>query len=294
MSRLSIVILTGQSGSGKSTAVRSLEDQGYYCVDNLPTRLVEELVRTLRDEGNVTRVALVMDARNPSSLREAPSLVQRLRTQAEVRVVYFESNEATLLRRYSETRRRHPLDQGAGLRDAILREREILNPLREIADDTLDTSAMSPHELRARVSEKVAGVTLRDTLRIAVVSFGFKHGLPLEADMVLDVRFLANPFFEPQLRDLTGLDEPVRKAVLAQSDTVAFIDHAMSFLQFLVPRFQGEGKRYLTVAIGCTGGQHRSVVVANELAQRLRTLGLTIDLRHRDARPKVAREGSPQ
>lgn len=286
MSAFSIVILTGQSGSGKSTAMRVLEDQGFYCVDNLPTRLVEELVRTVREGRNVSRLALVLDARNPQSLIEAPALVARLRTANEVRVVYFEAKEDALLRRYSETRRRHPLDAGQGLRSAIDREREILSPLREIADDTLDTSAMSPHELKLRVVEKIAGVTLSDSLRIAVLSFGFKHGLPLDADMAFDVRFLANPYFVAELRELSGVDEPVRRMVLGNPDTVAFLEHSLAFLEFLIPRFQSEGKRYLTVAVGCTGGQHRSVAIAGALADRLRARGLTIDLRHRDMKEK--------
>ncbi len=277
-----IVILTGQSGSGKSTAVRVLEDQGFYCVDNLPTSLVSELVRTLPDDPTTARVVLVMDARNPASLRGAPALVETLRSIHTVRVVYFEAREEALLRRYSETRRKHPLDSGGGLRDAIERERELLVPLREIADDTLDTSAMSPHELKARVIEQIAGVSMRDTLRVAVLSFGFKHGLPLDADMVFDVRFLANPFFVPGLRELTGLDDAVVKNVMDSTETAAFIDQAMAFLKFLTPRFQSEGKRYLTLAIGCTGGQHRSVVVSSAIADKLRELGLNVDLRHRD------------
>jgi UPF0042 nucleotide-binding protein len=277
-----IVILTGQSGSGKSTAVRVLEDQGFYCVDNLPVSIVPELVSTLPDTPSTSRVALVIDARNPASLKGAPALVAQLRAQNEVRVVYFEAREEALLRRYSETRRRHPLDSGAGLRDAIERERELLVPLREIADDTLDSSAMSPHELKARVIDQIAGVSIRDTLRVAVVSFGFKHGLPLDADMVFDIRFLPNPFFMPGLRELTGLDEPVIRAVIDQGETQAFIDQAMQFLRFLAPRFQSEGKRYLTLAIGCTGGQHRSVAVASSIADRLKALGLAVDLRHRD------------
>lgn len=282
MTSRQIIILTGQSGSGKSTAVRVLEDQGFYCVDNLPTSLVTELVRTLPDDPTTARVALVMDARNKSSLRDAPALVAALRSMYIVRVVYFEAREEALLRRYSETRRRHPLDLGEGLRSAIEHERELLVPLREIADDTLDTSAMSPHELKARVIEQIAGVGMRDTLRVAVLSFGFKHGLPLDADMVFDVRFLANPFFVPELRELTGLDEPVIRAVNDNPETQAFIGQAMQFLTFLAPRFQNEGKRYLTLAIGCTGGQHRSVAIAYAIAEGIGKLGLAVDLRHRD------------
>lgn len=283
MRPLALVIVTGQSGSGKSTAIRALEDEGYYCIDNLPTQLVTELIRVVSESGTADRMALVMDARNPSSVRQMPELVRSLRrTPHRVRLVYLEATEPAMLRRYSETRRRHPLDDGCGLREAIRRERELLSPLRELADDTLDSSAMSPHELRERVTHGIAGALTGERLRVAVQSFGFKHGLPLEADLVLDVRFLANPYFVDELRAQTGRDAPVRDYVLALDDTNELVKRASHLLEFLLPRYQREGKRYLTLAIGCTGGKHRSVVVAETLARWLESTGLEVDLRHRD------------
>ncbi len=282
---VSVLILTGQSGSGKSTAIHALEDHGYFCVDNIPTGLVERLIALVRDEAAVERLAVVMDVREPHFIEQAPQLVARLRKQGEsVRVVYLEAGEAALIRRYSETRRRHPLDSGTGLRDAIVRERDVLVPMRELADDTLDTSMMSPHELRARVTEQIVGVDPGGELKVALVSFGFKHGLPLEADMVLDVRFLPNPYFEPNLREQSGLDAQVAAYVTHNEAGAALLQRVDDLLGFLLPRYQREGRRYFTVAIGCTGGQHRSVAVAGALGKSLARRGLAVDLRHRDLR----------
>lgn len=282
---LSLIILTGQSGSGKSTAIRALEDYGYFCVDNIPAGLVDGLVEMAASEGEVERVALVMDVRGPHFVDRAPALVQRLRAgQHPLRIVYLEATEEALVRRYSETRRKHPMDDGSGLRSAIAREREILAPLRELADDTLNTAMMSPHELRARVVEQIVNLRPGDALKIAVLSFGFKHGLPLDADMVLDVRFLPNPFFEVELREQSGLDRRVRDFVLTSKDGAAFIEHAEAFLTFLIPRYQQEGRHYLTVGVGCTGGQHRSVAIAEALADALARGGIAVERRHRDVK----------
>jgi RNase adapter protein RapZ len=280
---LDLLILTGQSGSGKTTVLRTLEDLGYVCVDNLPVRLVEGLIDEVLHEASVRRLVVVMDVRTSHFIEEAPALAKRLKAgPSPVRVLYLEASEATLIRRYSETRRRHPLDDGQGLRWALTREREVLAPLRELADDTLDTSAMSPHDLRNRVSEQVVGVKPGDTLRVAILSFGFRHGLPLEADMVLDVRYLPNPYFDEALRQLTGEDIRVQRYVVDSAEGALFVQHAEAFLDFLIPRYQKEGRRYFTVAVGCTGGQHRSVAIAVTLAQRLRKRRIAIDLRHRE------------
>jgi len=282
---LNIIILTGQAGSGKSTAMRALEDEHFLCVDNMPASLSEQLVALVRHSGKTEHLALVMDVREVDWLQQVPDLVKRLRTAGEiVRLVYLESQDDALVRRYSETRRRHPLDDGCGLKRAIVSERELLAPLRELADDTLDTSRLSPHDLRSKILCQLAGVTMGDDLRVALVSFGYKHGLPLDADMVLDVRFLPNPYFEASLRLRSGLDEPVCAYVLGSEAGKMYIEKARSFMEFLLPRFKREGKRYLTLAVGCTGGQHRSVAVAAALGERLAGQGLSVDVRHRDVR----------
>lgn len=279
---LSILLVTGQSGSGKSTAVRALEDHGWFCVDNMPVAMVEELVGVLRTEGTTDKLALVMDVRERRFIQEGPRLVARLREGGTpVRVLYLDAKEEALLRRYSETRRRHPLDDGCGLRAAIAHEREILGPLRELADETLDSSIMSPHDLRARIITQLGAASGREGLRIALMSFGFKNGLPLEADIVLDVRFLPNPYFDPALRDRTGLEDDVSRYALAGREGQEFLERATNFLSFLIPQYQREGKRYLTVAIGCTGGKHRSVAAVREIASRL-SASVAIDTRHRD------------
>lgn len=280
---LSILIVTGQSGSGKSTVIRTLEDHGFFCVDNIPTGLVEQLINVAHGGGTNESLAVVMDVREAHFVAQAPALIERLRVGPHpVRLLYLEASEPALIRRYSETRRRHPLDRGAGLRAAISSEREILAPLRELADATLETSAMSPHELRDRVIKQVVGIRPGDSLRIGLMSFGFKHGLPLEADMVLDVRFLANPYFDPTLRHLTGLDEAVKQAVVGSEEGKMFLERASTLLGFLIPRYQREGKRYLTLAVGCTGGRHRSVAIVQALAKQLGEGGIAVDLRHRD------------
>ena len=280
---LSILILTGQSGSGKSTVLRALEDEGYFCVDNIPTGLVEQLLQGI-DEAQLTeRLALGIDVREGRFLAQAPALVARLRAGPRpVRLVFLAADDAAMVRRYSQTRRLHPLDTGAGLRAAIAQERQLLTPLRELADDIWDTSASSPHALRARVVARLGGAQAADELRAQVLSFGFKHGLPLEADMVLDVRFLRNPYFVPALRPQSGLDAPVRDYVLAAPECGQFIQHAQAMLAFLLPEYRKEGKRYFTLAIGCTGGRHRSVALASQLTEFLRSLGVMAALRHRD------------
>lgn len=282
---LSITILTGQSGSGKSTAIRALEDSGHYCVDNMPTALVEELIRIVASDPSCSQLALVMDIRERHFLSEAPALVQRLRKGPyAVRLIFLEAQEEIVLRRYSETRRLHPLDRGRGLRAAVEEERSVLAPLRELADEAIDTTGMSPHVLRAKVSVQIAGVKASDALRVGVMSFGFKHGMPMEADMVLDVRFLPNPYFVPSMRERTGLQDDVRDYVLGLAETQTFISHTINFLTFLLPQYQQEGKRYFTLAIGCTGGRHRSVAIAEEIRKRLVATVPIVDCRHRDTK----------
>jgi len=285
---LSVLILTGISGSGKSTLVRALEDHGFFCVDNMPVELIERVISLVETADSMSRLALVIDVRAGQLLEKAPRVIERLKTERkDVRLLYLEAREDVVLRRYSETRRRHPLDHGDGLRAAIYKEQALLVPLRELADDTLDTSAFSPHDLRAVVTERFVGTLTSPELHVALMSFGFKYGLPLDADMVFDVRFLPNPYFVPDLRALSGCDRAVKDFVVGSQEGGLLVEHATNFLRFLLPRFQKEGKHYVTVAIGCTGGRHRSVAVADQLAATLKDAGHRVDVRHRDVEENV-------
>ncbi len=285
---ISLVMLTGQSGSGKSTALRTLEDQGYLCVDNIPLGMIETLTKSAQGTQGSGKIAVVVDVRQSNFIEQAPKVVAKLREgSAAFRLVYLEARKDILLRRYSETRRSHPLDQGAGLHASISTERELLAPLRELADDTIDTSGLSPHALRAGILRQLVNTELGDDLGLAIVSFGFKYGLPLDADIVLDVRFLPNPYFVAELRSKTGLQPEVREYVLQQSAAQEFVERTFDYLQFLLPQYQKEGKRYLTVAVGCTGGQHRSVSIAWRLNELFSKEKIRVDLQHRDAGQKT-------
>jgi UPF0042 nucleotide-binding protein len=262
-----ILVVTGLSGSGKSTAIRALEDAGWFCIDNLPAPL---LLKVTELGGTQNRLAFGIDAREGSYLAEAPQALDEARRAGHhVAVLYLESSDEVLTRRYSETRRRHPLADQGGVAEGIAKERALLQPLREHAEHVLDTSSMTVHELRrqvmARFSANPAG-----QLAVTVMSFGFKYGVPSNADLVFDVRFLPNPFFVPELKAFTGKEPRVAHYVLDRPDAWEFLDRVFELLAFLVPRYQKEGKTYLTVAIGCTGGKHRSVAVAQALTERLK------------------------
>jgi len=279
-----VVILTGVSGSGKSTALRALEDAGWYCVDNLPVVLLEKLVELSRHAGGqVARLALVVDARDERFLPEAPRVIEEVRRQGtRVDVLFLDATDEALLRRYSETRRRHPMAGETGsVPEGIAAERRALEPLKGVAGEVLDSTSMTVHDLKRFVHTRFVepGAT---RLGVTVVSFGFRNGLPSHADLVLDVRFLPNPYFLPTLRPHSGLEAPVRDFVLGQPDALAFLDRLADFGAFLLPRYAAEGKSYLTLAIGCTGGRHRSVAIAEELARRLRQAGTPARAWHRD------------
>ena len=280
---LSVLILTGQAGSGKTTALHTLEDYGYYCVDNMPTSLAEQTIETVESEAIADKVAIVIDVRAPDFTDSVPALFARLRAGPHtVLVLYFEALEEFLLRRYSQTRRRHPLDKGQGLRNAMAVERNILVPFRALADVTLDTSELTPHELRARMVAQFSNLVESPQLSLTFESFGFKYGLPRVANIVLDVRFLPNPYFEPSLKEMSGEDVEVRDYVFAAEVSQTFLEHTKTLLAFLIPKYCEEGKRYVTVAIGCTGGQHRSVSVAHALSEHFSAGGMAVDVRHRD------------
>lgn len=290
-----LVVVTGMSGAGKSTALHALEDLGFFCVDNMPPPVAGATLVALGGAG-VSRVAFGIDVRVRSFVDAIGELVDSVGDLAQVvDVLFLDAADASLIRRFSSTRRPHPLStiRGAGagseapaLLDGISIEREKLALLRARATHVIDTTGLSVHELRRRVLSHfgpTAGVTPR--MRIRVVSFGFKYGAPVDADLVFDVRFLKNPYFEPGLRELTGNDEAVRDYVFAESDTQELLGHLLSLLEFCVPRYEVEGKSYLTVAIGCTGGRHRSVALAHRIASHIQEkTGGVVDLVHRDVK----------
>lgn len=273
-----ILVVTGVSGAGKSTALRALEDVGFYCVDNLPLPLLSQFIGLLQQTGQ-RQAALVIDAREGEFLSGFRDALAGLRQSGHSpEVLFLDAADDVLLRRFSETRRRHPL-HGDDLRAAILHERQELLPLREEAHAVVDTGDLNVHQLKGVIQERYGRAG--QPLLITLLSFGYKHGVPAEADIVLDVRFLPNPYFVAELSAQTGLSEPVSRFVLCHPDAEAFFGRAVELLTFYLPRAQREGKAYLTIGIGCTGGRHRSVAVACELFNRLGT-SYQITVRHRE------------
>ncbi len=279
-----LVLVTGLSGSGKSQALRFLEDGGYYCVDNLPAALVPTFAElAFTSDPPRPRVAVCADARSGEDVERLPDsldAVEKLGVRPDV--LFMDCSDEVLQKRYSETRRRHPAAPTGGVEEGIRRERELLAPLRARADVIIDTSELSVAELRDRVAGLFISGDGRPGLTITVLSFGFKFGLPPEADLVMDCRFLPNPHYDPVLRPRTGEEKEVRDYVLENPDGAEFTERLRGLLAFLVPRFVRERKSYLTIAVGCTGGRHRSVAVAGAVADILRDLGYEARLRHRD------------
>ncbi|MBN9682348.1 RNase adapter RapZ [Corallococcus sp. NCSPR001] len=265
-----IIIITGMSGSGKSTAIRALEDAGFFCIDNLPVLLLPKLTE-LAGGGNIERMALVIDAREGVFLKDAPRVLAEVRRAGhQVDVLFLDASDDSLMRRFSETRRRHPLAPDGTVAEGIHREREALKDLRELADQVIDSSALNVHDLKRMVQgrfspEPTTGPSL------SIMSFGYRYGVPPQADLVFDVRFLPNPYFVPELKGLTGKNPKVSGYVLEREETQAFLEKVVDLCRFLFPRYQKEGKAYLTVALGCTGGKHRSVALAAEMVRRLST-----------------------
>lgn len=280
-----LVVITGLSGSGKSLAAKCFEDIGYSCVDNLPVGLIPsfvELIRRSRDQ--ITRAALVVDVREGAFLQKLPETLRRIRGKKHpVQVLFFECSDEVLKRRFSETRRPHPMAAPGGtLEQAIASERRALTVLREMADRIIDTSRYTSHELRAFLKNAYGLPTDADSPNVNVVSFGFKYGPPVEADLLFDVRFLPNPFFVEELRHLDGRSTEVREFLARTPLTEDFLARLQAFLDFLIPHYATEGKTYLTVAIGCTGGKHRSVALAEALGQFLSGRGFPTTVNHRD------------
>ena len=275
-----LVVITGMSGAGRSTASNALEDLGYFVIDNLPAGLIGEAVEW--DDGRHDRLAVVADTRGGLSFEDLETALDSLAESGlPVRVLFLDSEDEVLVKRFKESRRPHPVEMPT-LPESIGAERSALEPLRDRADLVVDTGDRSVHDLRRIVQSAFGDEEFARQLRVSVLSFGFKHGVPGEADMVLDARFLPNPHWEPALRDLTGLDEAVASYVEGQADTGAFLDRVRDLLEFLLPRYEQEGRAYFTVGIGCTGGHHRSVAIAERVGEWLRSCGIPVSVVQRD------------
>jgi RNase adapter protein RapZ len=284
--RVGFVVVTGMSGGGKTHAIRALEDLGYYCVDNLPTPLIPVLAElTMREAPDNPRIGAVVDVRERQFVKEFPKAWRKLKSMRGINplLVFLEASDAALIRRYSETRRPHPLAPTRPISETLREERKMLAPIRAMADEIIDSSEMSVHQLRQVLQDLVRGKSGRAKLLLTFESFGYKHGLPLDADLVFDCRFLPNPHFVPGLRAKTGRDRAVVAYMRRHEETNDFVNRLSAFLKYVVPRYVAEGKAYLTVAIGCTGGRHRSVYLAETLKRELAGLkSVTARVRHRD------------
>ena len=280
------VVLTGLSGSGKSQAIRALEDLGYFCVDNLPVTLLPMLAElTLRAGTEISRAAVVVDVREGKMLKEFPRVYKSLKTRKNLNpaLIFLEAAEPSLVRRFSETRRPHPLAPDRSAIEGIREEREAMRAIRKLADHVIDTSEMTVHELRHVFTGVAAGSTPGSQLVVTILSFGFKHGIPVDSDLLFDVRFLPNPHFVPALRPYSGRDQEVVRYLDRSSATHEFLDHTLNLLKFLIPQYAHEGKTYLTIGIGCTGGRHRSVAIAEALRKGLAGIpGVRLRVKHRD------------
>ena len=278
-----LVILTGMSGSGKLSALKAFEDLGFYSVDNLPLELIPRFAELVRGSTEIERAAIVVDVREGMRLDRFPGILKKVRKIIPTRVVFLEADEDALVRRFSETRRPHPMGRGETVISGIRAERQRVDPIRNVADVILDTTKFNVHELRAHINAQFERGTggARD-LTLTTTSFGFKNGVPTEADLVFDVRFLPNPHFVPEFRKLTGRHPKVAKYVRDFPQTQEFLDRITDLLKFLIPHYIDEGKSYLTVAFGCTGGQHRSVFIAEEIKKRLAAEGRRVKATHRD------------
>jgi UPF0042 nucleotide-binding protein len=283
-SHAKLVMITGLSGSGKITALKVFEDMGYYCVDNLPAELIPSFAGLFEDTQDNHNAAIVVDIREGSRLERLPAIISELKKRLDVTLIYLESSDRVLVRRFSETRRPHPLGGAGSVPRSIKSERRRLEPIRNIADLEIDTSKFNVHELRAHLVEmfKPGGERHRPLL-VSSLSFGFKNGVPESADLVFDVRFLPNPHFIPQFRPYTGRHPQVAKYIRSFPQTQEFLQKTTELLLFLLPFYVAEGKSYLTIAFGCTGGQHRSVFLAEEVKKRLAKAGYRVKVEHRDS-----------
>ncbi|MGA2102135.1 MAG: RNase adapter RapZ [Candidatus Sulfotelmatobacter sp.] len=278
-----LVIITGMSGSGKASVLKAFEDLGYYCVDNLPVELIPSFAELALQSRDIRRTALVVDVREGSKLEKLPGILQSVRKMIPTKVVFLEASDSILLRRFSETRRPHPLGTDSPVKTALKQERRHLSAIRRYADFVIDTSKFNVHELRAHINERFHEQSAEKSILVSCVSFGFRQGVPEDADLVFDVRFLPNPHFVPEFRPLTGRDPKVAKYIRSFPQTREFISRISDLLVYLLPHYIHEGKSYLTIAFGCTGGQHRSVMMAEEVGKHLRRSGYRVKVVHRDS-----------
>jgi len=284
MKKPKIIIVTGLSGSGKSTALAALEDAGFYCVDNMPVLLLPDFLELPNVcEPGAVGFAFGMDLREKSFLGSHQTIFEDVRVRGfELEIIFLEADEEILLRRYSQTRRHHPVARGEGILDGIRSEQRLMAVLRKSAEYVLNTSRFNVHELKAAIKNIAKTLIKLTPMRIQVLSFGFKHGIPGDADLVIDVRFLVNPYFVPELKDLDGETEAVKRFVLKNDDARLFLSKYFDLVDYLIPLYEKEGKAYLTIAIGCTGGRHRSVAIARRLYEHVQTAGREVVITHRD------------
>ena len=279
-----LVVITGMSGSGKASALKAFEDLGYYCVDNLPVELIPRFAELALQSGEIPRTALVVDVREGTQLEKLPAILKSVKRLIPTRVIYLEASDAVLLRRFSETRRPHPLGIDAPVRASLTAERRHLRAIRALADLVIDTSKFNVHELRAHLIDRFkAHPGGHQSILVSCVSFGYKHGVPDDADLVFDVRFLPNPHFVPEFRRLSGRHPRVAHYIRSFPQTQEFISRISDLLVYLLPHYVHEGKSYLTIGFGCTGGQHRSVMIAEDVGKRLRKAGYKVKVVHRDS-----------
>ncbi len=279
-----LVIITGLSGSGKGTVLKALEDLGYYSVDNLPIDLMPKFAELVRSAPNIRRAALVVDVREGAALERFPAMFRRIRRMVPSRLVFLEAEDATLIHRFSETRRPHPLGIGQSVANSVRRERELLEPIRALAEPIINTSKFNVHELRETIHTTFGGAKRAPGILIQTTSFGYRHGIPQESDLVFDVRFLPNPNYIPAFKNLSGKQSSVARYIRSFPQTKEFIERISTLLVYLLPHYIGEGKSYLTVSFGCTGGHHRSVFIAHEIRKRLQAAGYRVKETHRDLR----------
>lgn len=280
---IELVIVTGMSGAGKTVAIQSFEDLGYFTIDNMPPTLLPKFIKLVEQSGETSKVALVVDMRSRLFFNEINAILDKIETneRVKVKILFLDATDGELVSRYKETRRSHPLASDGRVLDGITLERELLAPLKSLSQNVVDTTELTPRQLRQVLSEQFSSDDNKSSFRIEVVSFGFKYGLPLDADLVFDVRFLPNPYYKPELRDKTGLDKDVYDYVMGFEESESFYQHLLDLIEPILPGYQKEGKAILTIAVGCTGGQHRSTAFAHRLAEDLKA-NWSVNESHRD------------